>query len=117
MIKIHGTTIEMTRGDSLSVEIGIFNSDGTPYVPVEGDTLRFAMKSSKMTPGNKQFADLTPLLTKTISTTDRILSLVPSDTASRPFGTYIYDIQLTHSDGTVDTFIAEAELILRWEVD
>lgn len=39
-----------------------------------------------------------------------ILELEPSDTKTFDFGTYVYDIQITFSDGTVDTFITEASL-------
>ena len=46
-----------------------------------------------------------------------MLHLEPNDTKTLDVGEYVYDIQLTTSDGDVDTFIAMAKLILTEEVD
>ena len=58
MLRVKGTTISLTRGDSLRVKINIFNSQGETYIPVEGDTITFALK--------KNYTDQTPLITKDI---------------------------------------------------
>ena len=44
--KVSGTTITLTRGDTFMAQISITQSNGDPYVPSEGDSVRFAMKSN-----------------------------------------------------------------------
>lgn len=117
MININGTTIEMTRGDSLIVTVEILDEQGQPYEPVSGDKVRFAMKSSRMGAGNARFADARPLIKKTIPLDTLTLELEPADTEGLAFGEYAYDIELTHASGVVDTFVADARLRLMPEVD
>ena len=100
-VKLNGTTITMTRGDTAAIEVSM-TRDGDPYLPVAGDTVRFAAKHPKMTSGNKQYKDEEPVL---------------EDTKSLDFGEYVYDIQITFADGTVDTFITTAPFVLTPEVD
>ena len=114
MINVNGTTITMTRGDTLIVQVGIQN--GTePYVPVEGDAVRFALKSGLNSKGT-EFKESTPLILKDIPTDTLILRLESNDTKALPFGDYTYDIEITYADGTVDTFITEGKLTLAPEV-
>ena len=115
MIKITGNTIEMTRGDTLAVTVGIYDGSD-PYVPVEGDVIRFALKHAEMTLGRKGFKDANPLITKTIPNDTLILQLNPADTKQLDFGEYVYDIELTHASGVVDTFIANERFIISPEV-
>lgn len=108
-VKINGTTITMTRGDTLKVLVTIVNADGTEYEPVEGDSIRFAMKASYN-------ADI--LIRKNIPIDTLLLHLEPEDTKSLKMPKeYFYDIELTHANGDVDTFIANAKLKLSEEVD
>ena len=116
MIHIEGTTITMTRGDTLAVQVGITRG-GEPYTPQEGDSVRFALKSSKMNAKRTEYADAEPLLVVDIPTDTLLLQLAPEDTKPLGFGSYVYDIQLTYADGAVDTFITEATLTLTPEVD
>ena len=110
MVKIRGTTITMTRGDSLVVFLDLKNSDGTTYEPTDGDYIRFAMKRS--------FDDsVPPMLVKEIPTDTMKLILDPADTKQLTYGQYHYDIQITTADGLVDTFIDRAVLIITEEVD
>lgn len=106
---VSGTTITLTRGDTFEALISITQEDGNPYVPKEGDTVRFAMKSS--------YEDETPLLVKDIPVSTMILVLEPLDTKKLNFGKYVYDIQLTTIEGKVDTFIAKATIKITEEVD
>ena len=107
----------MTRGDSLSVGIELTYQDGTSYTPEAGDTIRFALKSSAMTVGNKEFRDKEPLIVKSIPTDTLMLELEPNDTKDLPFGNYVYDVELTYASGFVDTFISEGVFILAPDVD
>ncbi len=105
---VSGTTITLTRGDTFMAQISITDSKGEPYVPVEGDSVRFAMKST--------YADKEPLLVKDIPIDTLKLILNPEDTKELSFGTYVYDIQLTKATGEVDTFITTAKIKITEEV-
>ena len=106
---ITGTTITLTRGDTFEALVSATKKDGTPYIPVEGDVIRFAMKET--------YDDARPLLVTEIPINTMMLMLEPSDTAELNFGKYVYDIQLTKANGKVDTFITKATLKLSEEVD
>ena len=105
---ISGTTITLTRGDTFMVAIEMYDSEGNVYTPSEGDAIRFAAKAS--------YEDIIPLIKKDIPINTMLLELEPKDTKELPFGTYVYDIQLTKSSGEVDTFISKAKLKLTEEV-
>lgn len=109
-VSIKGTTIIMTRGDTLRTTVSITDANGTTYTPVEGDSVRFALK--------KTYNDAEPLILKDIPTDTMELRLESEDTKSldQP-GEYVYDIQITLNDGTVDTFIDKAKLKLTEEVE
>lgn len=110
MVQISGTTITMTRGDTLLLQIGIFNKDGSVYEPEEGDSVRFALK--------KNYDDSTVIIYKDIPIDTLILELDPSDTKDLPQpSSYVYDIQLTTSGGIVDTFIDKAKFKISEEVE
>ena len=106
---VSGTTITLTRGDTFKAAILITRQDGSPYVPTSGDKIRFAMKA--------KYEDQTPLLVKDIPIDTMRLILNPEDTKNFNFGKYVYDIQLTKEDGTVDTFITKASIKITEEVD
>lgn len=112
MVDVKGTTITITRGDSAAIRVQIIDFDGNEYVPVEGDTVRFALK--------KNYTDDEPLLVKPIPISTMDLILMPEDTKnleSGPIrGRYKYDIELTREDGMVDTFIPRADFIVLEEV-
>lgn len=118
MIEINelDNTIKMTRGDTLITTISLTIGD-EPYVPVEGDTIRFYVKTPRMTAGNKQYKDVDPLIEKVIPMDTLQLRLDPEDTKSLNFGDYVYDLEMTYSTGLVDTFINNAKLRLVPEVD
>lgn len=116
MIDITGTTITMTRGDTLIVTVEILDEQGQAYEPVSGDSVRFALKSAKMKLGRTDYADVNPLISKTIPMDTLVLRLNPADTASLQFGDYRYDIELTHASGVVDTFINNALFVIAPEV-
>ena len=109
MLKIDGTTIILTRGDSLAVKLDIYDSEGNTYTPVSGDTIRFAMK--------KSYSDTACLIEKVIPNDTLMLSLDPADTKDLPFGSYVYDIEITFATGAVDTFIDKATFRISEEVE
>lgn len=99
-ISVSGTKITMTRGDTLKVKVNLFDCNGNEYIPDSNDKLRFALK--------KSYSDKIPLIQKSIPTDSCILQLNPRDTKflKQP-GSYVYDIQITFSNGFVDTFISD----------
>lgn len=105
---VSGTTIALTRGDTFMALITITDSENNPYIPVEGDTIRFAMKAT--------YSDAVPLLVKDIPINTMKLILEPEDTKHLAFGRYVYDIQLTRATGEVDTFITKAKINITEEV-
>lgn len=106
---ITGSTITLTRGDTFEAIVSVTKTDGSPYVPIEGDSIRFAMK--------KNYDDPRPILVKSIPSDTMMLIIEPQDTKGLNFGKYVYDIQLTKANGKVDTFISKATLKLSEEVD
>lgn len=112
---IDGSTIYLTRGDSFSAVLTLRQGE-QEYTPAEGDVIRFAMKSPKMTSGGKEFVDEEPLILKFIDHGTMSLDIEPEDTKSLPFGDYVYDIEITFEDGTVDTFITESPFVITPEV-
>ncbi|MBP5595035.1 MAG: hypothetical protein J6Y02_06610 [Pseudobutyrivibrio sp.] len=107
--KVKRNTIFLTRGDTFKAHLSINNPDGSVYTPVEGDTVRFALKEN--------IEDQECLIFKNIPIDTMLLVLDPQDTKELEFGTYVYDIQLTKANGDVDTFITASKLKLTAEVD
>lgn len=107
--KVSGTTIVMTRGDTMVAPIFITDANGEPYTPNPGDEIRFAMKAN--------YSDKAPILKKTIPIDTLTLTLEPNDTKHLEFGGYVYDMQLTTADGVVDTFIPKGNIMITEEVD
>lgn len=86
-------------------------------MPEVGDEVRFALKHRTMTKDGDEYTDVEPLIYKVIPSDTMILQLNPEDTKSLSFGKYVYDIQITFSDGVVYTFITNAKFNLGPEVD
>ena len=111
MVDINGNTITITRGDTLDATLAIFTGDGTPYEPQERDVIRFALK--------RKYADRNTVLLKDIPVDTLRLRLESEETKllRAAWAPYVYDIQLTAADGTVDTFIDRGRLIVTEEVE
>ena len=91
--------IKMTRGDSASIPLSL-KRGGEDYTPVEGDSIRFAMKKSYKDSNDKV------LVNKEIPLSTMILKIEPSDTKELDMGkTYVYDIEFASAEGEVDTFV------------
>ena len=111
MLNIDGNNnITLTRGDTLTVTVGLFHevdpvppaTEPTiePYVPVEGDVIRFAVsKGYKGEPGYEL------KLSKTIPHDTLTITCSSTETAL-DYRDYNYDVEITYDDGTVDTFIS-----------
>ena len=112
---VQGTTIRLTRGDSLILQVVILRNNEI-YTPQEGDKVRFALKRNMMNPEKTRYLDKNPLVVKDIPIKTLILRLDSEDTKFLEFGNYIYDIEITFANGLVDTFIADAAFIITPEV-
>ena len=104
---INGEAISLTRGDSLILHVEV-TQNFEPYVPQEGDVIRFALK--------KNSNDQEVLILKDIDLNSMQLIIDPEDTKSLAYGTYRYDIELTTVSGFVDTFIGPANFKITEEV-
>ena len=70
---ITGTTITLTRGDTFEALVSATKRDGTQYIPVEGDAIRFAMKENYDDPRPLLVKDI-PIDTMVIATETKTLS-------------------------------------------
>lgn len=108
-VEISGSTIKMTRGDTLRVVLTLKDEEGNVYTPQENEIIRFAMK--------KDYDDPEPLLLKIIPHDTMELVLDPVDTKNLPQpSSYVYDMEITYANGDVETFIKEAKLKITQEV-
>lgn len=114
-VSISGTTIAMTRGDTAAISVSM-TRDGEAYTPVEGDAVRFAMRPAGLNAKGTEYK-YPVCLEKSIPIATMVLTIEPEDTEELGFGEYVYDIEITFADGTVDTFITTAKLILTPEVE
>lgn len=109
MISVKNNRITMTRGDTCRIKITLNDDNGDEYTPQEGDVIRFAAK--------KEYTDSEPVIFVEVPTDTMVLEIKPNDTKHLPFGNYVYDLQITFADGTVNTFVYKGQLKLDEEVD
>ena len=75
MVMINGTSISVTRGDTLDITIDILYPDGSPYTVLAGDVIRFALK--------QRYTDPEPLICKEIPHAGMNLRLEAEEAALR----------------------------------
>ena len=111
MVSIKGSTIHITKGDTLDLVLDIRYADGSQYEVQEGDVIRFALK--------KKITDAGTVIVKEIPTENLRLRLEAEETKKlrADWTPYVYDIQLTSGDGTVNTFIDKGRLFVTDEVE
>ena len=101
-------TIEMTRGDTVDLDITITYTDDEgethEYDPSAGDIVTMTVKKSTKT------------AEALISKTGPHIIIEPEETEPLPYGKYVYDVQLTKEDGTVDTVITPTAFKILEEV-
>lgn len=99
MVEIINNKIYMTRGDTLTANLGVFicSLDGEKYNVGSNDKLRFALK--------KTYEDEEPIIVKDIPTDTLKLRLESSETdqLEQP-ATYVYDIKIIIDDGSEEGY-------------
>lgn len=109
-MKVRGTNLSMTRGDSESITVKCFQS-GTAVPFEDGDIVTFTVREDVESP---------ILLQKVVTTFDgngwAVIPIASGDTEGMDFGDYVYDIQLTRADGTVTTIVTISTFTLTEEV-
>lgn len=104
MLKISSQDITLTRGDTARIKLGI--TRGGEAYDYSADTVVFSVKKSTATPDY--------VFQKTVQ--DGVVTILPTDTASLLYGTYVYDVQLTTAGGDVCTVITPHNFIVAQEV-
>lgn len=116
--RVENNQIWLTRGDTLKCTINLVNkTTGEPYELSQGDSVRFALKHSRMNATKTAYDDKSPVITKTIPVATMALVLDPEDTSVLDFGNYVYDVQVTFADESVDTVIEPTPFYLTEEVE
>lgn len=111
MLNIDGNNnITLTRGDTLTLTVTLLHevdpvppaTEPTiePYTPEEGDVIRFAVSKRY-----KAEAGYELKLSKDIPHDTLTFTCSSAETAL-DYGAYFYDVEITHTDGCVDTFIS-----------
>lgn len=102
--------ITLTRGDTLTIELTLTDISGEPYSPEEGDSIRFAVSTGYLGQDYYKLHFETSIPTETLTFT-----MPAAETSKLDYSEYNYDIELTHTDGCVDTVIS-GKLIIVGEV-
>lgn len=97
--------ITLTRGDTLTLTVEL-TKDGDPYVPEQADVIRFAVSKKYLTDIGYEL-----VIEKEIPH-DTLTFTIPSEETKIPYNTYNYDLQITHGDNCVDTFISSTFTIV-----
>lgn len=93
--------IYLTRGDSATLELAIYDEDGEPYEPTQNDVIVLTIKSNVLNYDYK--------LRKTFESLS--LTITPEESEKLNFGTYFFDVRLINEDLT-DTFICDGKFII-----
>lgn len=103
--------ITLTRGDTLTLTVGLKKvvppepPETEPtveeYIPDPGDEIRFAVSKEYVGQAGYKL-----ILSKTIPH-DTLTFTCSSQETTINYDTYNYDVEITHPDGCVDTFISK----------
>lgn len=110
-MKIKGTNISMTRGDSEAIKVTVKDTLGNTIPLVTGDTIHFTVRENIL--------GKTKIIEKIITDFDdgkALITIDPQDTNNLRFAVYVYDIQLTRENGSVKTIIPPSQLLITGEV-
>lgn len=109
MLKVSGNKIELTRGDTMILEVELKDEMGEIYTPTETDKIFFRLKRNAT--AKEMF------VVKEIPYDTMILQLNEEDTENLKFGTYVYEIELVTSNDYHFTAIANEEFVISEELE
>lgn len=101
MLKIEDNNIFLTRGDSATIDLTIYDEDGNIYTPKQNDVIVFSVKVNV---NNVELA-----LRKTFD--NLTLTITNAESLKFNYGSYFYDVKLINEDLT-DTFITSGKFII-----
>lgn len=110
-MKVIGTNISMTRGDSETITVHCLDANKILVPLVAGDTVYFTVKVNAYATAKL----LQKVVTEFVEG-KAIIEIKPEDTKSLAFGDYEYDIQLTTSLGVVTTIVPPSKFSLKGEI-
>ena len=108
MYIVNGKTIIVTRGDTLKINISLKDSTGHEYVAQPDDIIKFKLK--------KIINDNHHRFEKIINNNTMQLELSSEETSKLSVGDYIYDLEITFSNGEVNTPLNCEKFIVREDV-
>lgn len=106
-MKVDGTNLSMTRGDSETITI---SCEARPFR--KGDMIRFTVKKDVFT----KEKEIQKVVTEFTEEGKAIIAIYPEDTRGMAFGRYRYDVQLTTAAGNVTTIVKPSGFCLTEEV-
>lgn len=109
MLKVSGNKIDLTRGDTMILEVSLKDEAGEAYIPTDTDIIYFRLK--------KNATSKEVLLEKEIPYDTMILQLDEADTENLKFGTYYYEIELVTSENNHFTAIANEPFNITEELE
>ena len=109
MLVVSANKIQLTRGDTMILEVTLRDEKGDVYTPLETDKIYFRLKR------NATAKDT--LIVKEIPYDTRILQLNENDTKDLKFGVYYYEIELVTNANYHFTAIANTEFEITEELE
>jgi hypothetical protein len=111
-MKVNGTEMYMTRGDTETITLELYDQDDEQIELISGDKVYFTVKTSTQT-SNIVFQKIVENFTEG---NEAVFDILPNDTKNLRYGDYVYDIQLTTVTGRVITVIAPSKFVIGSEV-
>ena len=111
MLKLSGTKISLTKGDSAYITINICKEDGSPYILQEGDEVSIQVRHE---PNGGELL-FNGIITD-VSEDKFVWHIRPEDTKDAEIKVYYWDAQIKTIEGDVYTFIPMTTLRLTDEV-
>lgn len=109
MLVVSANRIQLTRGDTMILELSLTDENGNEYTPVDSDRIYFRVKR------NATAKEI--LIEKEIPFDTCILQLNEADTKDLKFGTYYYEIELVTNTNYHFTAIANTEFEITEELE
>lgn len=110
MLRISGTKISLTRGDSAYINLTIYDQEGQVYEPDSDDIVRCQVRTAPNT------GDLLIDGDVEIQNDNIVWHIKPEDTENYDVGKYYWDAELETAEGDVFTFITSSIFKLTDEV-